>query len=249
MEHMPCYPGLKCLPTGNTKKCYRPVPKGFYCKHPRLPFLICTAPSVCVGNGARARCVGLMNEGGSCEGRYMFCKRGLYCVGETGKRTCQNAAPKGGTCGGKTHGKCAKGLVCYSKNPGKGQCFLVNGPYEKCGTHHQICGPMLDCKKHKCVPKAAIGEKCETTPDYRSCEKKHTCDDNTCKKLVGVNYSCEGPNKCADGLVCAGVEGLRQCVAPKSEGELCGNDPYIVCADKLTCTQYHHQYKCKPIAH
>jgi len=251
MDHMPCYPGLKCLPVGNTKKCYRPVPKGFYCKHPRLPFLICTKPSVCIGNGVRARCIGLMNEGGSCEGRYMFCNKGLYCVGVPGSRTCKSAAPKGGVCGGVKHGKCDKGLVCYSKSQEKGHCFAVSGAYEKCDKqHHIICGPALYCNKHhKCVPKAMAGEPCETSPDHRLCEDGHSCVDHRCYKVVSLNYSCEGPVKCSEGLVCAGVQGLRQCVKPRALAEECGNDPYVVCGKKLKCTKYHGKFKCKPIAY
>jgi len=102
-----CYPGHKCIGS----RCYRPVPKGFYCRNPRLPFVVCQAGVHCVGSGAAARCVGLMDEGSSCEGEHMHCKKGLHCSGSAGNRKCKSTAPKGGICGG-AHGHCDKGLAC-----------------------------------------------------------------------------------------------------------------------------------------
>ncbi len=244
-----CYPGLSCLKYRNVKRCFRPVPRGYYCAHPRLPFLVCSRGDVCIGKGARARCARILKQGESCEGHYKFCKKPLRCTGARGKRTCKANAELGETCG-VGHPKCSKPHICYAKTAKTGVCVLIQGKNEKCGTRNVFCGPNLRCAgttgKKRCVPLAAHGEQCGGY--YGVCDKNLACksykDYGLCYKLAGLSYRCEAKNTaCKEGLVCAGTKGLKECVKQKGVGMDC-SDPYWVCETGLKCKETGHKAVC-----
>ncbi len=243
-SHMTCARGFYCRKSRGTERCLRPVRKGYVCDHPRVPHVFCRPPFVCYGKGARARCIGVMNVGGSCEGRFMVCKRGLSCVGRNGHRKCAAFAKYGQKCG-RNYPRCSRGLVCYAQKHGYGLCYKVQALNEKCGSAHTVCGPGLSCigkvGYQKCTRPATIGEKCG--PYYKKCGSGQKCvaadkaPYGTCHRVVGRNYSCEKKYVvCGFGTKCAGVEGAKQCVKPMGYLQRC-DDPYWVCGENLKCVQ------------
>lgn len=235
-----CYPGLRCLKYRNSKRCFRPVPRGYYCDHPRLPFLICRRGDKCVGKGVGARCARYVKKGQSCEGHFKFCKKPLRCSGTRGKRTCKSTTELGETCG-VGHPKCSKPHICYQKTSKTGVCVLIQGRNEKCGSNNILCGPDLKCGgtagNKRCILLARQGENCGGL--YGVCDKNLACksykDYGKCFRLVGAGYRCEEKfTTCKKGLVCAGLKGIKECVKPKGIGMDC-SDPYWVCDSKLKC--------------
>lgn len=51
---------------------------------------------------------------------------------------------------------------------------------------------------------------------------------------VGGSCLSEG-SECEQGTVCVGTSLSKRCVEPLENGEACGNDPFWVCEDGLTC--------------
>jgi len=87
--------------------------------------------------------------------------------------------------------------------------------------------------------KVALGADCVISEDCSGsssfCEANSTCP-GTCKALLNSAAPCTASEQCANGLVCATVSSVRQCVAPTMVGGDCGLDSTPLCKLGNTCT-------------
>lgn len=234
--HTRCIPGLYCRKYKDSKFCFRPVHRGYPCKHSSMPFLFCKGSLVCRGVGNSARCSNVVEKGGSCEGRYRYCKKGLACVGPKGSRRCHPLSPKGSPCG-PNYQRCQNGLVCYSSTGTEyGKCYVVHAELERCNIKYTVCGPSLFCSGEKgqerCVKRKQYGLKCSA---QEPCAEHLECKSGFCNKVVGLGHDCSQMfHSCKNGTACAGLPHLKQCVMRMGLNKRC-DDPYWVCKAGLEC--------------
>lgn len=78
-----------------------------------------------------------------------------------------------------------------------------------------------------------ISEDCSGTTSY--CAAQAQCP-GECRALLNMGAECTNSDHCANGLLCAVLEGVRQCVAPGNPGAYCGYDDTPLCKRGNTCT-------------
>lgn len=172
--------------------------------------IACTKGLTCIGRGAAAKCYGVMNHGGVCDGAYMICASGTACRAPAygnGPKKCVAPHVKGNGCDSGYH-FCGSGLTC-AQYGGTIRCIRVMQENEDCSQTFMLCSKGLVCTRDG---------------SYRQCRKPR----------ANKGEYCSADLKCADGLTCVGSGAEAKCIGVMGSGGVCSG-LYMACESGLSC--------------
>lgn len=238
-----CARTTRCATGDKGKRCVAPVRLGKMCDG---AYNVCNRKQHCVSGVCERQPVPL---GNSCKWRGLVCVSGSSCITVRNRKRCFTVGVVNDSCLFKAFKVCGNGLDCVEDI-----CVIPAATIKhQCDVDRKKCADGMICVKNEsgntCVMPIPAGDKCIADNPFSICTDGTTCNGKYCEEVVlYTDSSCLSERStCEAGMVCAGSDSDKKCVAPIGEGEECvRHDIFSVCEDGMTCQNGRCKYTTVP---